>query len=673
MDAFVLLAVTLANVQSIVTAAIGLGLVIFFHELGHFAVAKWCNVQVERFSIGFGPILLQKKYGETEYALSLIPFGGYVKMLGQDDADPSQMTDTDLEANPRSYTSKTVPQRMAIISAGVIMNVITGLLFFMLAFRSGVHVPPPIIGDAAIGQPAWQAGLKTGDTIEKINGREISTFMDIVRASALSGGEPLKLEGKTAEGTPFDKTVTPRLGESQTRMQIGAEPSVSITLPKPADKDSHPVAPGTPAAEANPTFDGGDRIVGIDDQQIENYAQLREYLAEHRRDAVTFKVHRDGAAKGEVVDIKVAPRPFHTLGFAPLMGKIESIQDGSPAQKSNLQVGDTIIRINGQSVGTELNPLHLPGWFADHQGETVELSIQREEPGKAAKEMTISITPIKRGGWLEAPRDKNVPLSIPAIGIAYHMMSTVSKVDEDGPAAEKLKAGDRITKIELISTDFQKSSKNSKEPKDRESFAVKEGERNLGVAFWILQQLTKPKVNLTVTTAEGQEKTVEIEPIADKEWFQPNRGIQLQNLSIEQKGENLSEAWTMAVSHTRNSAAEIYMTLSSLISQKLSIKELHGPFGIAKVAYVVAEQGFADFLMFLGFLSINLAVLNFLPIPVLDGGHMVFLIWEGVTGRKPSEKVQAAAIYIGMAFVLSLMMLVIYLDIFHHKLFSGGN
>src|SRR6056297_3370141 len=78
---------------NILRVAIGLSLVVFFHELGHYAVAKWCDVMVERFSIGFGPILFSRKWGETEYALSAIPFGGYVKMLGQDDMDSSQMTD----------------------------------------------------------------------------------------------------------------------------------------------------------------------------------------------------------------------------------------------------------------------------------------------------------------------------------------------------------------------------------------------------------------------------------------------------------------------------------------------------------------------------------------------------------------------------------------------------
>ena len=91
---------------SILAVLIGIGLVIFFHELGHFAVAKWCDVFVERFSIGFGPILWSRKYGETEYALSAIPFGGYVKMLGQDDMDPSQLTSEEIAKDPRSYSAK---------------------------------------------------------------------------------------------------------------------------------------------------------------------------------------------------------------------------------------------------------------------------------------------------------------------------------------------------------------------------------------------------------------------------------------------------------------------------------------------------------------------------------------------------------------------------------------
>ena len=116
----------------------------------------------------------------------------------------------------------------------------------------------------------------------------------------------------------------------------------------------------------------------------------------------------------------------------------------------------------------------------------------------------------------------------------------------------------------------------------------------------------------------------------------------------------------------KSSAVDIYLTLRSLVVGRVSYKELNGPLGIAGAAYQVAQQGWIPMLLFLGFLSVNLAVLNFLPIPVLDGGHMIFLIWEAVTGRRPSDRVMIAATYVGFAFLLSLMFLVIYLDVFVH-------
>src|SRR5690606_7451186 len=122
--------------------------------------------------------------------------------------------------------------------------------------------------------------------------------------------------------------------------------------------------------------------------------------------------------------------------------------------------------------------------------------------------------------------------------------------------------------------------------------------------------------------------------------------------------------------YTKSSMMDIYLTLQSLLTQRLSVKELHGPIGIVNVASRVAQAGIVPFLVFLGFLSINLAVLNFLPIPLLDGGHMVFLLWEAAARRKPPEAVVVAASYAGLLFVLGLMVTVIWVDI--ERWLSGG-
>ena len=152
-----------------VEIAIGLGLVIFVHELGHFAVARWCGVLVERFSIGFGPVMFSFRRGDTEYAISAVPLGGYVKMLGQADT-PEELEPTD---DPRSYQNKSVGKRMAIISAGVIMNLIFGFIFATIAYKVGVKIQPAVIGSTSPGDPAWKENLQPGDRmLQRIRSRQ---------------------------------------------------------------------------------------------------------------------------------------------------------------------------------------------------------------------------------------------------------------------------------------------------------------------------------------------------------------------------------------------------------------------------------------------------------------------------------------------------------------------
>ena len=316
--------------------ALGLGLVIFFHELGHFAVAKWCRVHVERFSIGFGPILLSRKKGETEYVLSAIPFGGYVKMLGQDDMDPSQLSSEEIAANPRSYSAKTVPQRMAIISAGVIMNVITGLLFFAFAFGIGVESSPSVIGTVQVGLPAWNAGIGYGDEITKINGKDVKSFSDIRRGVALSRGT-VEIEGIHPGGKVFSTSVTPDL--SGTRRVIGVEPTLGLKLAEFEDVSISPIAPGTAAAAANPTFESGDIVRKIDDTKISSFSQLQRYLARHRSETVRFQVQRGKDDSEELISLSIDPNRFRVLGLWMDFGKISSVQVGSPAAREGLHAG----------------------------------------------------------------------------------------------------------------------------------------------------------------------------------------------------------------------------------------------------------------------------------------------------------------------------------------------
>ena len=647
---------------NIAIVAVGLGLVIFFHELGHFAVAKWCDVNVERFSIGFGPILWRRKWGETEYALSAIPFGGYVKMLGQDDIDPSQLTSDEIAEDPRSYTAKGVGQRMAIISAGVIMNVVTGLLFFLLAFRAGVDVTPSVVGDVQVGMPAWQAGLRTGDRITSINERPIKDFSDLMRATALSSG-PLEIDTIRPDRTTFSVTLQP--DQSGTRRRMGVGPSRGLEVFDLPPSEGIPcVVPGSAAEGAVPGIEPGDTITQVNGEPVTGYAQLTMLLARSRDQTVQLTVERSDSGKDrspEILNVSVPAAPFRSLGMTMEFGKIAALRNDSPAALAGLQIGDRLASVDGQDIGTDIDPLRLPDYLGEKHGQPVMLFVERSLPGGDKQQLEIEVVPDDRPGWSEAPTFENTPISVPSIGIAYHMVPTVLSVEEGGPAAEAgIKPSETITKLELI-----REKSHPQDGAGDDVLAIDVGETNWAHAFWQMQRLPARQVRLTVQSAGSEERReVDLIPQPAEEWFLPTtRGIQLLPLSVTRKAETATAALAMGWNHTQSSMMDIYLTLRSLVTRRLSVKELHGPIGIVKVAHDVASAGLVPFLLFLGFLSINLAVLNFLPIPVLDGGHMVFLLWEAATRRKPSERIVIAATWMGMIFVLGLMVMVIYLDI----------
>jgi len=655
----------LSTVLNILMVAVGLGLVIFFHELGHFAVAKWCNVMVERFSIGFGPILWRKKWGETEYALSSIPFGGYVKMLGQDDIDPSQLTSEEIAQDPRSYTAKGVPARMAIISAGVIMNVITGLLFFTFAFRLGVEATPAVAGDVQVGMPAWVAGIRSGDRLAAINDRKVADYNDVLRGTALSSGT-LRIKAVRPGGEVYEVAVDPDV--SQTRPMIGLAPADSL---KVVDAETvPPVVPGSAASRAEPPIQPGEIVTAINGRPVASSLELQHELSARRDQPVTLTLQRsnqgdaasegkDSQASGER-SVTVPPAPFRTLGLGMDIKKIVAIQDDSPAAAAGFQVGDRLAQVDGRDVGKDIDPFQLPDYFAERHGQEVVVGVVREVPGGQSELEEVTIVPEDRGGWSDPPVFPQSPLAIPAIGVAYHVQPKVLAVDEGGPAdAAGIRPYETLTRIELL-----QPPKTETDGLDKD-LSIDIGETNLAYAFWQIQQFPARKVRLTVQSADSEtRRTIDIVPTDADDWFLPTtRGIRFFTVSQPRQAQNAAAALGMAWHHTRNSILDIYLTLRNLVTGRLSVKELHGPLGIVKVASDVADVGMAPFLRFLGFLSINLAVLNFLPIPVLDGGHMVFLIWEGISRKRPSEQVVVAATLAGMAFVVALMALVLYLDI----------
>jgi regulator of sigma E protease len=193
---------------------VALGALVFVHELGHFTVAKRLGVKVLRFSIGFGPVLFSRRTGETEYAVSAIPMGGYVKMLGEDDDD-----DIAALAEPeRAFSTQPVRRRGAIVFAGPAMNFVFAFVVYALLFAIvGVELPSntPVVGGVSAGLPAEKAGLLPDDRIVAVSGKAIETWEDLSHAVLSSEGKSLHLR-ILREGKEFELDVTPALQDSHT-------------------------------------------------------------------------------------------------------------------------------------------------------------------------------------------------------------------------------------------------------------------------------------------------------------------------------------------------------------------------------------------------------------------------------------------------------------------------
>ncbi len=215
---------------NIVSVIILLGVLIFVHEFGHFIVAKRIGVGVLKFSLGFGPKIIGRKIGETEYVLSIIPLGGYVKLLGESDGEKLSPED-----EKRSFLNQSVIKRMAIVVAGPIFNFLFAFVAFALIYSIGVPVSTSQVGTVMENSPAYEAGLKEGDRILRIDDREIKKWSELSEIISASGGNSLKIVIER-EDRILDVIVTPRTTE---RSNIFGEKSESYAIGIGISSETH--------------------------------------------------------------------------------------------------------------------------------------------------------------------------------------------------------------------------------------------------------------------------------------------------------------------------------------------------------------------------------------------------------------------------------------------------
>ncbi len=597
--------------SNILLVIAGIGSLIFIHELGHFLVAKKIGVKVHVFSLGFGMPLIKRTWGETEYRLSIVPLGGYVKLAGEHPQDGVVMDESDFMAKPPS-------QRALVLIAGVAMNALFAFLVFIIAFRVGVPFITSEIGLVAPGWPAWEAGLQPGDNIIAIGSAKDPDFEDVFTAVALgsgSAGIPVTVE---RDGKTLNFNIRPKYDTEHGIQRIGIAPATTREVGRLIKyKD------GAPAMDAG--IEIGDAITAIYGETIERGEQIMAIEAQSAGKELTVAAMRDGRE----MEFKVTPLATMRwmMGVSCATTRIQAVRAGSLAAEAGLRKGDQILAVNDTEVS---------GWLAATEliqsavGEDIHLKIQR---GEEVEALNLSLASAEG-------RDRFLGGVAPALGLR------VDRVIDDFPAAKiGMKPGDEIVYLDGTT------------PQSWEDL--------LGII------LGSNGREITVKWLRGGKTlTGKFRPIQDEKSATGRMGLLPREKRVLKQYDLLGSC-RMGSYKAIVMVKRIYLTITGLFTQKVSSETVGGIIMIAQASYESAKVGVGKLLYFLGIISLQLAILNLLPIPVLDGGHLLFLGIEKLKGSPVSEHTMVVANYIGLVFILGLFVFATRNDIV--RLFMTGN
>jgi regulator of sigma E protease len=316
-----------------------IGVLILIHEWGHFIVARWSGVGVERFSIGFGPVLLRWRGKETEYCLSVIPMGGYVKMMGEE--NPLEGGGTLTYDPAKAFSLKPLWARFLIVFAGPGMNfVLAAVIFTVVLATVGRPVWPPTIGRVAPDGAAAAAGLQTGDTIVKADGRRIAHWEDLERTVAASGGRPLRLSVSRA-GALHDVNVAPRLTEARDPIFKDTHQTWDVGVGPQLQPQIGSVNSGSPAEKAG--LKAGDVVVAVAGQPVFTPEELMQAIQKRAGQTFEVTVEREGRR-------------------LPLTVTANAVKEKNAAGE-DIEVGRIGVGIVTRTVNYEPYPPHKAVWY----------------------------------------------------------------------------------------------------------------------------------------------------------------------------------------------------------------------------------------------------------------------------------------------------------------------
>ncbi len=620
---------------------IGLGLLIFLHELGHFVMAKRNKVRVEAFSLGFGPAIWKKKKGDTEYRISWIPLGGYVKMAGETIGDEKTGEDDEL-------SSKTGWQRLQIFSAGAIMNLIIAFPICIFAFLLGKYEMSPEV--AIPGKPETYAGMLPGDVITKVG--------DV----SVQSGDHYRIEMvRRKKGSMVPVTV--RRGDKEVSLNVKQEGSeshrtipVSTRFPK--------ITEGSALATAG--VKSGDEILAIDGERVFSGQRLLEMLRERGGKETVLQVRRrpEDTIEGDIFDVPLTLPSKEVRRFAEdsrlLEAIIGGVAKGDPAW-GKLKAGDIIVRIEGfhEDLWTRLRrklraeePKRAARLYREREGKTVYgIDVRSWQDLKDIVEPSVGVTlsfEIKRGE--EVLWEKIQPtfshLGRGKIGVMYQPSRKFADVTKASPFVGKVQSGDELV-----------------------SFDGNVGEITISRDLFV-HAFAGDIQTVAIEVQRGEERLkFDLEPETVTECDFAKLGVLDEAGSVVLdyarilRKRSFSQAFKDGMAEPIDIGYLTFQLLYKLVVAEESTKGLAGPVGIFKVSYDSAALAPGNLLWLLALITVNLGIFNLLPIPVLDGGHILLLGIEKIRGEAPSDKFVAIFQYVGLVFLLSLIVFVTYNDI----------
>lgn len=626
----------LSTTGYVIEVVIGVSLIIFVHELGHFMAAKWAGVKVRRFFFGFAPsftvwgrkITLQFfaiRIGETQYGLGMLPFGGFVDMAGEQEG-----FETDDTPKERQFTSKSPGQRAVIFVAGAAMNAIFAVVFFIVAFIVGVSFVRPIVGDVIEGGPAWQAGILPGDRILEIDGEEQKEFTEMLMKVALADPDTT-LNVKIQRGDEILQTQLMPVPDPAGRgMTVGIKTNAEPVVAE--------VREDSPAKKAG--LQVGDRIVGLsytqvdtgqkEEVQVSSYLDILNVTRDSRyiEKPIELQVERGAGEDTETLHLTVNPaiheKAPRILGITPVMTKIGALRRMSDANKQ-LKPGDVIESVQGE-------PFFASRQFTErsYNDEAVVLGVRRD-----SEIMEIPVRGADFTRWLKEDIAFDYPMMEPE--------AIAGDVQVLMPAAlAGMKPGDRIVSVDgqTVATFADVAA------------AIRAKTDGPVEIAWARQAAdgTSKQFTASMTPAPARENYTDIGIGFRQDRFVQRVGNPLAAIAI---GWNRTVLW----------GKRVFLVLKGLFTRQVSPRNLAGPVGIFTISYAVTQFGTGTLLYFLAMISINLAILNVFPIPVLDGGHLLFLGIEKIKGSPVTLKTQMAAQTVGLVLLLSMALFVTYNDI----------